>query len=121
MNRKMIVYTVGRMVLLEAGVLVLPLLVSALYRETCIWAFLLTILLAAVVGLPITLFCKPKNSLIYAKEGFVIVAMTWLAFSAIGALPFVSAERSPHLRTLFLKRSAVSPPQALPFCAMWSA
>lgn len=103
MNRKMIVYTVGRMVLLEAGILVLPLLVSALYRETCIWAFLLTILLAAVVGLPITLFCKPKNSLIYAKEGFVIVAMTWLAFSAIGALPFVFSGEIPAFADAFFE------------------
>lgn len=103
MNRKMIVHTVGRMVLLEAGILVLPLLVSALYRETCIWAFLLTILLAAVVGLPITLFCKPKNSLIYAKEGFVIVAMTWLAFSAIGALPFVFSGEIPAFADAFFE------------------
>lgn len=103
MNRKMIVYTVGRMVLLEAAILVLPLLVSALYRETCIWAFLLTILLAAVVGLPITLFCKPKNSLIYAKEGFVIVAMTWLAFSAIGALPFVFSGEIPAFADAFFE------------------
>ena len=103
MNRKMIVYTVGRMVLLEAAILVLPLLVSALYRETCIWAFVLTILLAVVVGLPITLFCKPKNSLIYAKEGFVIVAMTWLAFSAIGALPFVFSGEIPAFADAFFE------------------
>ena len=103
MNRKMIVYTVGRMVLLEAGILLLPLLVSVLYRETCAWAFVLTVLLAAIVGLPITLFCKPKNSLIYAKEGFVIVAMTWLAFSAIGALPFVFSGEIPSFADAFFE------------------
>ena len=103
MNRKMIVYTVGRMVLLEAGILLLPLLVSILYRETCAWAFVLTVLLAAIVGLPITLFCKPKNSLIYAKEGFVIVAMTWLAFSAIGALPFVFSGEIPSFADAFFE------------------
>lgn len=99
----MIVYTVGRMVLLEAGILLLPLLVSVLYRETCAWAFVLTVLLAAIVGLPITLFCKPKNSLIYAKEGFVIVAMTWLAFSAIGALPFVFSGEIPSFADAFFE------------------
>ncbi len=103
MNRKMIVHTVGRMVLLEAGILLLPLLVSVLYRETCAWAFVLTVLLAAIVGLPITLFCKPKNSLIYAKEGFVIVAMTWLAFSAIGALPFVFSGEIPSFADAFFE------------------
>ena len=103
MNRKMIVYTVGRMVLLEAGILLLPLLVSVLYRETCAWAFVLTVLLAAIVGLPITLFCKPKNSLIYAKEGFVIVAMTWLSFSAIGALPFVFSGEIPSFADAFFE------------------
>ena len=99
----MIAYTVGRMVLLEAGLLLLPLLTALIYRETCAWAFVLTILLAGVVGLPITLLCKPKNSLIYAKEGFVIVAITWLAFSAIGALPFVFSGEIPAFADAFFE------------------
>ena len=35
MNRRMVVYMLGQIVKLEAALLVLPLVVSLLYRESC--------------------------------------------------------------------------------------
>ena len=69
--------------------LVLPLAVSIIYRERCALSFLITALASLFVGFAVTLISKPGNRLIYAKEGFVIVALAWLALSAIGAVPFV--------------------------------
>ena len=67
----------------------LPLAVSIIYRERCALSFLITALASLFVGFAVTLISKPGNRLIYAKEGFVIVALAWLALSAIGAVPFV--------------------------------
>ena len=80
---------IGQIIKLEAVLLVLPLAVSIIYRERCALSFLITALASLFDGFAVTLISKPGNRLIYAKEGFVIVALAWLALSAIGAVPFV--------------------------------
>ena len=74
---------IGQIIKLEAVLLVLPLAVSIIYRERCALSFLITALASLFVGFAVTLISKPGNRLIYAKEGFVIVALAWLALSAI--------------------------------------
>ena len=46
MNQKFVIFTVGRVVLIEAALLVLPLAVSLLYGESCALDFALTIVVA---------------------------------------------------------------------------
>ena len=88
MNHKMVIRTVGQVVLLEAAMLVLPLLVSLYYGDGCTMPFLQTIAIALAVGCGMTLLCRPKNHNIFAREGFSIVSIAWLLLSGIGALPF---------------------------------
>lgn len=90
MNRRMIFYMVGNIIKLEAVLLVLPLLVSLCYNEmNCLSAFSITLIAAAAVGVALTLIFKPKNKVIYAKEGFIIVTLAWVFLSVIGAMPFL--------------------------------
>ncbi len=103
MNYRMIGNTVGRMMLAAAGLLTLPLTVSLLYRESCFTAFLWSIGLSAIIGLLLVLFCKPKTTLIYAKEGFLIVSLTWLLFSLVGAVPFFLSGEIPHFADAFFE------------------
>ncbi|MBQ7365384.1 MAG: TrkH family potassium uptake protein, partial [Clostridia bacterium] len=42
------------------------------------------------------LLIKPRNTRIFAKEGFVVVALAWILLSAFGALPFVFDGAIPH-------------------------
>lgn len=94
----------GQIVKLEAALLLLPLIVSICYRETNgIFAFLITIVLSLAIGFAITLISKPKNKLIFAKEGFVIVALAWIVMSAIGALPFVLSGDIPSYIDAFFE------------------
>ena len=90
MNRKMIFSTLGKLVFSEALLMVFPLITALCYNETSVaLAFLLTIILALLLGIVLYLSCKTNNTVIYAKEGFIIVAFGWLIMSAIGAVPFV--------------------------------
>ena len=50
MNHKIVLFTLGRVVLIEAALLVLPMAVSLLYGERCALSFALTIVLAVVTG-----------------------------------------------------------------------
>lgn len=103
MNRKMVVSLVGKVVLVESILLLLPLAVSLIYKNDCTTAFLITIAVAVVVGLALSLIFKPKQKGVYAKDGFVIVAFSWIFLSAIGALPFVISGEIPSYVDAFFE------------------
>lgn len=91
----MIYFTTGSVLITEAALLLLPLLVSIIYRETCAWAFLITIGITLAVGGLICLTLRPKDRTLFSKEGLVIVALAWIAVSFFGALPFVISREIP--------------------------
>ena len=88
MNRRMVLNTIGRIAVTEALLMLLPLVVALLYGEKEAWAFVVTALIAVVIGGGLSWLSKPGTKVIYAKEGFAIVAFAWLLMSALGALPF---------------------------------
>ena len=87
MNYKMVCFITGRILMIEAALMVLPLAVSLIYGDAAASAFAITILITFAVGAILHLG-KPKDTTMYAKEGFVIVALAWIAMSLFGALPF---------------------------------
>ena len=91
----MIYFTTGSVLITEAALLLLPFLVSIIYRETCAWAFLITIGITLAVGGLICLTMRPKDRTLFSKEGLVIVALAWIAVSFFGALPFVISREIP--------------------------
>ena len=103
MNRRMVLNTVGNILLAEAALMILPAIVSLIYLENCLWAFLITIGIALSLGFLLKLIFRPDNKVIYAKEGFVIVTYAWVLMSAIGALPFVISGEIPHFADAFFE------------------
>ncbi|MDD6095535.1 MAG: TrkH family potassium uptake protein [Clostridia bacterium] len=104
MNRRMVFFTVGQMVVIEAVLLLLPLAVSIIYGESAaITAFAVTAAIACVAGALLMAVCRTKNKVIYAKEGFVIVALTWVVVSLIGAVPFVLSRDIPSYVDAFFE------------------
>jgi trk system potassium uptake protein TrkH len=95
MNYPMIVYILGVILKVQALLMCLPALVAFCYGGSDLTAFLITIALAGAGGL-ICSFRKPKNTVIYAKEGFLVTALSWVLMSMTGALPFVIAGEIPH-------------------------
>ena len=96
MNRRMVFYMTGQMIKVEAALLILPLIVSLYYNEACYMSFIITIAVALAVGFAMTLVSRPENHVIYAKDGFVVVTLAWIAMSGIGALPFTISGEIPH-------------------------
>ncbi len=88
MNYGIIAYTLGYVLKIEGLCLLLPLLCTIYYNEPYKLAYILCIGLCLVVGSVLSLK-KPKNKEMYAKEGFVTVALSWIVLSIFGALPFV--------------------------------
>lgn len=103
MNRRMVLNTVGHILIAEAALLLLPAIVSVIYLEKCVWAFLITIGIALALGLILKFASRPDNKVIYAKEGFVIVTYAWVLMSAIGALPFFISGEIPNYIDAFFE------------------
>jgi len=105
MNRRMIAYMVGRILQIEAALLLLPLLTALLYTEWRVaLAFLATAAIAAGVGTLLTLLIgKKRDRTIFAREGFIIVAFAWILMSVIGALPFVFSREIPSFVDAFFE------------------
>ena len=103
MNRKMVFYTCGQMLLLEAVLLFLPLISSFMFGESCAWAFMITIGISAALGVVVMALSKPDTTVIYSREGFVITALSWLILSAVGALPFVISGEIPSYVDAFFE------------------
>lgn len=104
MNKKMVISTLGQLTLSEAALMLLPLITSLIYGEMrAALAFLVAIVVAALLGGSMFLLFRTENKLIYAKEGFVIVAFGWLIMSAIGALPFVISGDIPSYVDAFFE------------------
>ena len=88
MNFKMIKYTLGWLLVFEAAFFVVPMITALCYLESAGLAFLWSALIALAAGL-LLVIKKPDKTTIYAKEGFVIVALSWIVMSIFGALPLM--------------------------------
>lgn len=102
MNYKMISYNIGRILLVEAVLLILPAIVSIIYNDGVLLSFAVTIAALTATGLLATRK-KPDNRSIYAKEGYVIVAFTWILMSLFGALPFTLSGHIPSFIDAFFE------------------
>ena len=84
----MIRYTVGWLLLFEAAFLAIPMLFGIFYGESAAYAFLFSALICLAAG-ALSVIRKPKSTAFYAREGFIIVSLSWITLSIFGSLPFV--------------------------------
>ncbi len=89
MNYRMIKYTLGWLMMFEAGFFLVPMITAVVYGE---WQSLVSFAITALVCLGIGTLCvykKPEKTGIFAREGFVIVSLSWILLSIFGAIPFM--------------------------------
>lgn len=104
MNNKMVRYVIGHILKIETGFMLIPLALSFFYHESFIVkkSYIFTIILLLISSLLISKKV-PENQKIYAKEGLVIVSISWIALSLFGALPFVFSNRIPSFIDAFFE------------------
>lgn len=88
MNKKTALKYLGYLLVIEGAFMLPAVLIAALYGEyTVLRAFLVTIAVLMALGIPLSVF-RVKDPTLYAKDGFFIVAMSWIVLSLFGALPY---------------------------------
>lgn len=105
MNFKRILHILGIVLCFEAVIMILPLICAVVYEEPEVFDFIKSIVLCLIVGIPLYLL-KPKNKNIYSKEGFVIVALSWITMSIFGALPFIISGAIPNFFHAFFETAS---------------
>ena len=88
MNYNMISYVLGSLLRIEGILMSIPMVLAFVYGESAAQkAFLITVVVCLALGTLIR-HKEPENKSIYGREGFVVVALSWIVMSLFGALPF---------------------------------
>lgn len=107
MNKSMVRFLLSKLMLIEAALLIVPLIVALIYQEdrTIMFSLLGTMAILILLG-SLGIIFKPKNQHIYTKEGLLIVALCWVLWSFFGALPFVFTGQIPNIIDAFFEVSS---------------
>ena len=95
MNIKKVINHIGLMMILEALFMVLPFIVSLIYKEPAGRYFLYSIAILLVIGIILNKLFVSDNRF-FSAEGFVTVALGWIVLSIFGALPFYLSKEIPN-------------------------
>ncbi len=88
MHFDIVVYILGKILRIEAYLMLLPALTGVIYRELECVSFFLVAAATYIVGTLMTQR-KPEKFVLYSREGLVTVSLSWILISLIGCLPFV--------------------------------
>lgn len=102
MNYRMVSYYIGRILLIEALLLIFPAIGAIIYGEDTLLSFAVTIAALTITG-SLAVRIKPQKTNIYAKDGYAIVALTWILMSLFGALPFYLSGHIPSFTDSFFE------------------
>ena len=102
MNYKMIANSIGRILLVVGTTMLIPLGLAIFYREDTIWAYVIPILISFAAGAA-ALIWRPKDRSFHAREGMVLVGISWIVISLVGALPFYISRQIPSFVDCFFE------------------
>ena len=107
MNYKMIINIIGKIMILLALLMLLPMIVSIIYSEGIrnILSFLIPIIVYAGLGVLLS-YNKKKTGKIGANEGIIIVGLTWFLISLMGCIPFIISKEIPNFFDAFFEMAS---------------
>ena len=94
MNIRMLIYILGKVLMIEGVLMVLPAVCGLFYGESQVLTYV--ILAAVYVGLGFLISMKkPKNMTVFIKDGCVATALSWVVLSIGGCIPFMLTKEIP--------------------------
>ena len=106
MKNKIIYKYLGKVLIVYSLMMIVP-IVIALYYKNSIIEFIIPLIISLIMGLLLNRI-KTDNNNIYAKDGFIIVSLSWIIISIIGALPFFISKNTTYVNSLFETISAIT-------------
>jgi trk system potassium uptake protein len=102
-NKTVICYILGLLLLLEGFFMFLSLIVSLIYGENDTMAFLYTTSITLAFGGGMAFFTRKTKKNIRKREGYIIVSLVWFIFSIFGCLPFIISGAIPDITNAFFE------------------
>lgn len=99
MKNKLVYKYISKVLIAFSILLILPMIVALIYREDII-PFIIPALLSLSIGYLVHHFIK-DNKMLYAKDGFIIVGLSWIIISMFGALPLVISKDANFVDAFF--------------------
>ena len=99
MKNKLVYKYVGKVLITFAILLLCPIIVSLIYKDSII-PFIIPALISLILGVLLNRL-KPTNKYMYAKDGFLIVAISWILISFLSALPYVITKDASFIDAIF--------------------
>lgn len=103
MNYKTIFNIIGKVLLLEAALLLLPLGVSAAYSDGCTDDFLIGAAAAAALGAVMFFPTRAVRKPLSVRDSLAVAALTWLLASLVGCLPFMTSGEISYFPDAFFE------------------
>ncbi|MCH5328228.1 MAG: TrkH family potassium uptake protein [Coprobacter sp.] len=88
-NFKIVIRIIGMLLCMEALFMIIPYLVALWYGDGDALAFGITTGITAAAGMLILLITRNCPTHLAKREGFLVVATTWVFFSLFGMLPYL--------------------------------
>ena len=99
MRNKLVYKHVGKVLIVFSILLLVPIIISLIFKEN-IFPFIIPLIVGLLIGFGLNSL-KVKNKTLYAKDGFIIVALSWIIISILGAIPFMIDLSLPFADALF--------------------
>ncbi|MBQ2471700.1 MAG: TrkH family potassium uptake protein [Acholeplasmatales bacterium] len=108
MNYRIVRNLIGKMLILVAALMVVPLVTAFIYKESIrnIISYLIPMVSLALIGALMAFIGRAKDQRMGAREGFVIVALSWLLMSLFGCLPFLISGYVTDFFTAFFEMAS---------------
>ena len=104
MNIALVARLLAFLLLILALFMLIPFAVALIYGETDLYAdFLVPIGGTIVVTLLLLLLVRPRTTDLGIRDGFLLVSLSWVAVSLVGALPFYLSGAIPHFVDSFFE------------------
>jgi len=88
-NYKIVIHILGLLLVIEAIAMAVSIPVAMYYSESDMIPFIKSVSISLGIGALMSLFTSRASKDIGKREGYVVVSLVWIVFSAFGCLPFI--------------------------------
>ncbi|MGL5317372.1 MAG: potassium transporter TrkG, partial [Bacteroidales bacterium] len=102
-NWKFVIFIIGILLIIESAFLLISTIVALYYGDHDVRAFIISLLLTLATGGLSLWTCHNHDKDLHRREGYFIVAFSWIALSLFGMLPFILSGSIPSVTNAFFE------------------
>ncbi len=102
-NISIIFRILGSLLFLESSFMAICFAMAVSYEEDDMMAFLISIILTTISGLVLKYLGRKSDNNLGRRDAYLLVTLTWIIFSILGMLPYVTGGYIPNITNAFFE------------------